>query len=102
MDVQEVLALLGGEPAVREYLRGIEEGSEADKDAQRSMLAAIESMRAAGVYDVMAKVNPGLYAQACLLLCRLWSDAEDADEASITRQHNSIVLKLRYHEANVK
>lgn len=102
MDAQGVLALLGGEPAVREYLRGIEEGSEADKDAQRSMLAAIESMRAGGVHDVMATVKPRLYAQACLLLCRLWSDAEDTSEASITRQHNAIVLQLRYDEKNVK
>lgn len=102
MTAEAVLSLIGGEGSVRNYLRGIEEGSETDKDAQRSMLAAISGMRAGGVYGIMAQWEPALYAQACLLMCRLWVDAEDGKAPEIIRQYNSIVLQLRYDERNVE
>lgn len=98
---EQVLETIGGVPAVRDYLRGIEAGSEADRDAQRAILAAIASMRAAGVYPAMAEAEPELYAQAALLLCRLWTDAEDQQADAIGRQAAGIGLQLRYDPRNV-
>lgn len=97
---QEVLDLLGGVDAVRNYLRGIEPDSETDLDAQRSMLAAIDKVRGAGIYDVMAEREPELYAQAALLHCRKWTDAKDADAGMIQEQINDIILTLRYDKEN--
>ena len=102
MTAVEILGLIGSQDDVRRYLRGVEAGSETDQDAQRAMLAAIRSMPGAGIYDAMAKAEPELYAQACLMLCRLWTDAEDGAEEKIMRQYNAIILQLRYHEKNVK
>lgn len=102
MTASEILSLIGSQDDVRNYLRGVEEGSETDRDAQRAMLAAIRFMPGAGVYDAMAKAEPELYAQACLLLCRLWADAEDGVEEKITRQYYALINQLRYHEKNVK
>lgn len=98
---QEVLdELLGGVSTVRDYLRGIDEGSETDRDAQRSMLAAIDSLRSAGVYDAMAEAAPEQFAQACLLLCRMWTDAEDGVSEKLLAQYNALALQLRYDERN--
>lgn len=102
MTADAVLALIANEDDVRNYLRGVEEGSEIDKDAQRSMLAAIEYIRGGGVYDAMAKACPYLYAQACLILCRMWTDCEDSKALQLERQVNAILLSLRYDEKNVK
>ena len=96
----EVLEVLGGQDIVRDYLRGIEEDSETDRDAERAMLAAIASATAAGVMPAMASAEPELYAQYCLLRCRLWSDAEDANLDAITRQSNAILHQLRYDTRN--
>ena len=102
MTPEDILAKLGGVEEVRAYLRGLEPGSEADKDAQRAMLAAISAMDAAGVYPIMAEVKPKLYGQACLLLCRMWTDAEDSAAAAIGMQYAGIILMLRYNEKNKK
>lgn len=93
---KEILASLGGVEIVRNYLRGLEDGSETAKDAERAMLSAIEDMQDSGVPDDAARRRPNLYAQGALLLCRLRTDAEDADAEKIERQYNGIVLKLRY------
>lgn len=97
---EAILELIGGQKDVRNYLRGLEEGSESDQDARRAMLAAIESMPGAGIHPAMAAACPYLYGQACLLMCRLWSDAEDGAQASIARQLNGIILNLRYDPRN--
>lgn len=102
MDAESVLALIGGQQDVRAYLRGLEEGSEADRDAERAMLAAIASIRAAGVRDAMAEAEPRLYGQAALLFCRMWTDCEDAGAAAISQQIHPLILALRYDERNVK
>lgn len=102
MTAAEILSLISTQDDVRNYLRGVEKGSETDKDAQRTMLTAIRFMPGAGIYDAMAKAEPELYAQACLMLCRLWADAEDGVEEKIMRQYNAIILQLRHHEKNVK
>ena len=96
----EVLEILGGQAVVRDYLRGVGEGSETDRDAERAMLAAIASAGAAGVLPAMAAAEPELYAQYCLLRCRLWTDAEDANVAAIERQTNAILHQLRSDERN--
>lgn len=100
MTAQEVLSLLGGQQCVRDYLRGIDEESETDRDARRAMLGAIHSMRAGGIHDVMAEVAPELYAQAALMLCRMWTDAEDGVAEKIVTQYQSLCLQLRYDEHN--
>lgn len=102
MTTDAVLAHISREDDVRNYLRGVEAGSETDKDAQRSMLAAIEYMRGSGVYDAMAMACPYLYGQACLILCRMWTDCEDSEAPKLERQYNAIILSLRYDEKNVK
>jgi len=102
MTADAVLALITEEDDVRNYLRGVEAGSETDKDAQRSMLAAIEYMRGGGVYDAMAEACPYLYGQACLILCRMWTDCEDSEAPKLERQYNAILLSLRHNEKNVK
>lgn len=102
MTTDAVLALITEEDDVRNYLRGVEAGSETDKDAQRSMLAAIEYMRGGGVYDAMAEACPYLYGQACLILCRMWTDCEDSEAPKLERQVNAILLSLRHNEKNVK
>ena len=102
MTTDAVLALIADEDDVRNYLRGVEAGSETDKDAQRSMLAAIEYMRGGGVYDAMAKACPYLYGQACRILCRMWTDCEDGEAPKLERQFSAILLALRYDEKNVK
>lgn len=102
MCAEDVLAAISGLTDVRAYLRGLEEGSEAVKDAERALLAAIGAIRAAGVYDAMAKAEPKLYGQAALLFCRMWTDCEDAGAAAIAQQINPIILMLRWDERNVK
>lgn len=98
----EILDLLGGQAVVRDYLRGVEDGSETDRDARRTMLAAIAAAGAAGVRPAMAAAEPELYAQYCLLRCRLWSDAEDGSTDAITRQANAILHLLRTDERNTE
>lgn len=100
MSAQEILNKIGGQEAVREYLRGVEAGSETDLDARRAMLTAIGSLRSAGVYDVMADAEPDIYAQCCLLLCRMWTDAEDGVSEKILYQYTHLMLQLRYDERN--
>lgn len=101
MSNEQVLELIGGQAAVREYLRGVEADSETDRDARRAMLAAIASARAAGIYPAMAEAEPELYAQYCLMQCRLWTDAEDAAADAIMRQHNALCLQLRHDSRNI-
>ena len=96
----EILELLGGQAVVRDYLRGVEEGSETDRDAERSMLAAISAASAAGIRPKMAAAEPELYAQYCLLRCRLYADAADEQAAMIERQSNAILHQLRYDPRN--
>ena len=102
MKPDAVLANIMKEDDVRNYLRGVEVDSEIDKDAKRSMLAAIEYMRGGGVYDAMASACPYLYGQACLILCRMWTDCEDSEAPKLERQLSAILLSLRYNEKNVK
>lgn len=103
MDARELIAKhLGGENRVRRYLRGVEAGSELDQEAMDNMEAAVESLRAAGVYDVMAKRAPKLYAAAALLFCRQLTDAEDSAQEAIYAQHVRLVLQLRYDPRNIK
>lgn len=98
---KEILDKIIREDDVRVYLRGVEAGSEIDRDAQRAMLVAIAKVRGAGVHDVMADEEPALYADACLLLCRLSVDAEDAHAADIKAQYFDDILLLRGHEKNI-
>lgn len=100
MSAQEILDKIGGQEAVRRYLRGVEAGSETDLDAQRSMLTAIGSLRAAGVHDVMVDAEPEMFAQCCLLLCRMWTDAEDGVSEKILTQYTDQMLQLRYDSRN--
>ena len=102
MSTDAVLALIADEDDVRNYLRGVEAGSEMDQDAQRAMKTAIEAMREGGIYDVMAEACPYLYGQACLIQCRIWTDADAAEAARLERLYNAIFLMLRYNEKNVK
>jgi len=102
MCASDVLAAIGGQADVRAYLRGIEEGSEADRDAERAMIAAIGAIRAGGVHDAMAAAEPYLYGQAALLYCRMWTDCEDAAAAAIAAQIHPIILALRYDERNAE
>lgn len=102
MTNQEILEALGGQSIVRDYLRGVEAGSETDRDAERSMLAAIAGATAAGILPVMAEAEPALYAQYCLLRCRLFADAEDDREPQITRQANALALQLRLDPRNIE
>lgn len=77
MSNDEILTLIGGEDAVRDYLRGVEPGSELDRDAQRNMLAAISMVRAGGVHDGMAQLEPELYGAACLAYCGMMTDGDN-------------------------
>ena len=97
---EEILALLGGQAIVRDYLRGVDPESEMDRDAKRSMMAAIASASAAGIHPAMAAAEPALYAQYCLLKCGQWTDAESAAADSLTRQAYALALQLRYDERN--
>ena len=101
MTNEEILELIGGQSAVRDYLRGVEEDSETDRDAHRAMLSAIASATASGITPAMARAEPELYGQYCLLLCRLWTDAEDGAAEAIVRQTNVLVLQLRHDARNV-
>lgn len=101
MRAEDILIRIGGEPIVQDYLRGMEEGSEAWRDARRAMLTAISAMRPSGVHPAMAAAEPYLYAQACLLLCRLWADAEDGVDEKIMRQYQQIKHLLAYDGRNV-
>lgn len=100
MTNEEILEQLGGQRIVREYLRGVTEDSETDRDARRAMLAAIASAGAAGIRPAMAAAEPELYAQYCLLLCRQWTDAEDDSADAIRRQREHLCHQLRYDERN--
>lgn len=103
MDARKLIEdYLGGQERVRRYLRGVEAGSEIDQEAMDNMEAAVESLRAAGVYDAMAKCKPKLYAAAALLFCRQLTDAEDSSQEDIYAQHVRLVLQLRYDDNNVK
>lgn len=95
MRAEEILGLLGGERAVRDFLRGIEEGSETAREAQRSMLSAIEEMQGAGVPDRMARLSPNLYATACLLRCAQDTDCDYTQAEAVEMRINGIILKLR-------
>lgn len=97
-----IIEYLGGQERVRRYLRGVDEGSELDLEAMDNMEAAVESLRAAGVYDTMAICAPKLYASAALLFCRQLTDAEDSAQEAIYAQHVRLVLQLRYDPRNVK
>ena len=96
----QILQLLGGQQTVRDYLRGVEEGSEADRDAQRAMLAAIARVRAGGVADSMAQEQPELYADACLKLCAASADTDAASASALERQAQGIILLLRTDTKN--
>lgn len=103
MDARTLIdTYLGGQERVRRYLRGVDEGSELDLEAMDNMEAAVESLRAAGVYDEMAACAPKLYASAALLFCRQLTDAEDSAQEAIYAQHVRLVLQLRYDPRNVK
>lgn len=102
MTAQQVLDQLGGQKIVRDYLRGVEADSETDRDAQRSMLAAIAYLRGAKVWAAMAKAEPELYAQACLMIARKWTDAEDAAAPAIDRQVSGLIFMLRHHKQNIR
>ena len=103
MTAQDVYDLLLTQQDVRDYLRGVEEGSETDRAAQRAMLSAIGFMRGSGIHDIMALEDPEQYATACLLRCRLLVDgATGAEAEDIRRQYNEIVLQLRYDEKNTE
>lgn len=103
MDARTLIdTYLGGQERVRRYLRGVEEGSELDQEAMDNMEAAVESLRAAGVYDAMADCAPKLYAAAALLFCRQLTDAEDSAQEAIYAQHVRLVLQLRYDPRNIK
>ena len=100
MTTDEILAHIGGEAVVRDYLRGVEPGSEADRDAMRAMRAAIARMRAGGVCDVMARHEPELYGDACLALCQMRTDADTTSAPVLARQASDIMLLLRYDNRN--
>lgn len=103
MDARTLIkTYLGGQERVRRYLRGVDEGSELDLEAMDNMEAAVESLRAAGVYDAMAVCAPKLYASAALLFCRQLTDAEDSAQEAIYAQHVRLVLQLRYDPRNIK
>lgn len=103
MSAQEILdTCLGGQEVIRRYLRGVDPGSETDEDALRAMLAAIRSLIAAGVGEHMATLEPELFGQACLLLCRMWTDAEDGVTEKIMMQYREIVWQLRYDDRNTQ
>lgn len=97
----EILTQIANEKDVRNYLRGLETGSEADEDAKRAMLASIEEMQAGGVPDGAAKTAPHLYAQGALLLCQINTDADAGDIEKLERRLNGIVLQLR-HDPDAK
>ena len=100
MTTDEILAHIGGEAVVRDYLRGVEPGSETDRDAMRAMRAAIARMRAGGVYDVMARHEPELYGDACLALCQMRTDADTGAAPVLARQASDIMLLLRTDNRN--
>lgn len=100
MTTDEVLTLIGGEAVVRDYLRGVEPGSETDRDAMRAMRAAISRMRAGGVCDVMARHEPELYGDACLALCQMRTDADTQSAPVLARQASDIMLLLRTDNRN--
>lgn len=100
MTAQEALKLIGGQDTVRAYLRGVEAESDMDRDAARAMRAAIAAVRGADVHDAMIKAEPDLFAQACLLLCRLWTDAEDGAAAPIAMQYNAVMQLLKNDPRN--
>lgn len=102
MSAEQILERIGRQECVRRYLRGVEPGSETDEDARRAMIAAIHSMRASDIHDAMAEASPELYAQAALLLCRMWTDAEDGVADKIIAQYRSIALQLRYDKHNTE
>lgn len=106
MTTEDVLGLIGGEEDVRNFLRGVEPGSEMDKDALRAMKTAIERLREGGVCDEMARHRPYLYGQACLTQCELLTDAQGAEADRLERLYNSMLLQLRHsrhnHENEVK
>lgn len=92
----EILDILGGESIVRNYLRGLEDGSETALDAKRAMLSAIEELQSNEVPDRMAEISPNLYATACLLRCGQDTDSDYGNADAIERRYNGIVLKLRH------
>ena len=100
MTTDEILAHIGGEAVVRDYLRGVEPGSETDRDAMRAMRAAIARMRAGGVCDVMAQHEPELYGDACLALCQMRTDADVQSAPVLARQASDIMLLLRTDNRN--
>lgn len=98
MDARELIEThLGGQDRVRRYLRGVEPGSETDLEAMDNMEGAVESLRASGVYDVMAEKAPKLYANAALCLCGEMTDGEDN-----AAKFNRLWMQLRYHKDNIK
>lgn len=103
MTVQAIFDLILTNQDVRDYLRGVEEGSETDRAALRNMRSAIGFVRGSGVHDAMALEEPEQYATACLLRCRLLVDGATGTEAEdIRRQYNEIVLQLRYDAKNTE
>lgn len=102
MKAQEVLdLLLLTQQDVRDYLLGVEEGSQTDRNAQRNMRSAIGFVRGGGIHDAMAIEEPDQYATACLLRCRLLTDGLTGKDAEdVEHQYNAVILQLRYHEKN--
>ena len=72
MEKEKIIALIGGNETVRDYLRGIEPGSEADRDAMRAMRAAIARMRAGGVRDVMTDYDAKFHEQSVKINRLVW------------------------------
>lgn len=101
MDKEEILEAIGGVQTVRDYLRGIEPGSEADRDALRAMRAAIDRLRAGGVHDVMATVMPDLYGDTCLAYCQLRTDADEALAPVLRAQLTDGIVILRSDSKNI-
>ncbi len=100
MDMDAVLDAIGGTQAARDYMQGIVEGSEAARDADRSLRAAVWYMRGAGVRDVMAATAPELYAQCALMIAADWAEQSGSSrEGSATPLGvgpRQILLQLRY------
>lgn len=101
MDKQEILDAIGDVQAVHDYLRGIEPGSEADRDAMRAMRAAIDYLRGGGVHDVMATVAPDLYGDTCLAYCQLRTDADAALASVLRAQIADGIAILRSDSKNI-
>ena len=102
--LDEVIATIGGTEAAHDYLQGIVEGSEAARDAERALRAAIQYMKGSGVKYAMAGAAPELYAQCAFMLVADWTE-QTGNQLDGARTHVSvgtrqILLQLRYAKEN--